>query len=371
MVRVPRRPDFLRMSHKIISIRNKHTGESVPFTNIEISSGVHMYSSRKESPKMCLYINGKHASKHTPYLISYECGTCHSHVEVGMSQIIRHLQKEKPRCRYCVNLEEEKRLNQSIFMSNKETNKDIITHVNISSLSKKELKSVYEKEFAEEIDHDEYYSYHLTEEEFQRLRHGIISISETVEYWPVWKCNNQMRYTAMTYNPVTDHIDKVYNLKCKCDVCDTIFPIKNLHSLKNKYKLLCKECSFCRFIFKKRSIVNLRGEKVVVQCKQEINFVYWCNENNIIVINGPKLKYVWKEINCTYHVDFELPEINWLIELKDNHCWHQRQVESGKWGAKENVAKAQKGKHFIVVYPKTWMEVAKDILREFKLKKIG
>jgi hypothetical protein len=286
-----------------------------------------------------------------------------------MSQIIRHLQKEKPRCRYCVNLEEEKRLAQSIFMSNRETKSVVHNTVQITSLSMKEMKSLYEKEFAEEMDPDEYYSYHLTEDEFQRLRHGIISLPEEVEYWPVWKCNNQMRYTAMTYNPITDHVDKVYNLKCKCEVCDTIFPIKNLHSLKNKYRLLCKECSFCRLIFKKRSIINLRGEKVVVQSKQEIKFVNWCNDNGIVVVNGPKLKYVWKEVNCTYHVDFELPEIDWLIELKDNHCWHQRQVENGKWGAKEAVARAQEGKHFIVVYPMTWMGVAKDILREIKNRK--
>ena len=28
-----------------------------------------------------------------------------------------------------------------------------------------------------------------------------------------------------------------------------------------------------------------------------------------------------------------------LIEIKDNHIWHKRQVESGKWDAKESSAK--------------------------------
>ena len=35
-----------------------------------------------------------------------------------------------------------------------------------------------------------------------------------------------------------------------------------------------------------------------------------------------------------YIVDFYIPCINTLIELKDDHCWHLEQIKNGIWKAK-------------------------------------
>ena len=337
MVTVPRKPDFLNM--QILEIRNLMDNSKVPFDKIEVVQGNHM---------RCLQLDGQHISKHHPYQVTYKCSYCESLVEVGITQVLRKIQKDKyPRCRYCKNIEAAKRVSK--------------TKVDKPVLTMRELKSHYEAEFKQDMDYDAYFSYHLTEEEFTRLHHAIVSIPAVVEYWPIWKSYNQMRYTAMFYNPVTDAVDKVYQLQCKCEVCDGTFPIKNLHSLKNKYKVMCKDCSLCRNTFKRRTMCNMLEEKVIVQSKQEINFVKWCNEHNVLVRNGPKLKYWWKEKEHIYHLDFELPELDWLIEIKDNHVWHKEQVDNGKWAAKEAVALAQE-KTFTIVYPNNWMRIAKQIL---------
>ena len=58
----------------------------------------------------------------------------------------------------------------------------------------------------------------------------------------------------------------------------------------------------------------------------------------IEIINGPKVKYFFDGKERTYSIDFELPKQHKLIEIKDNHIWHKKQVESGRWQKKENAA---------------------------------
>ena len=38
----------------------------------------------------------------------------------------------------------------------------------------------------------------------------------------------------------------------------------------------------------------------------------------------------------TYKIDFAIPKLKLLIEIKDNHIWHKEQVQSGKWDEKVN-----------------------------------
>ena len=52
-----------------------------------------------------------------------------------------------------------------------------------------------------------------------------------------------------------------------------------------------------------------------------------------------KIKYHFNNSEKIYKVDFEITKLSMLIEIKDNHVWHQNQVKSGKWMAKESSAK--------------------------------
>ena len=105
--------------------------------------------------------------------------------------------------------------------------------------------------------------------------------------------------------------------------------------------------------------------KINYQDQYEKRFIDWCVENGVQILNGPTIEYEWKEIPRKYKVDFELPAYKKLVELKDNHIWHKMQVESGKWGAKETIAKKwceEKGWEYRIVFPKTmssWKEELK------------
>ena len=93
------------------------------------------------------------------------------------------------------------------------------------------------------------------------------------------------------------------------------------------------------------------------QSKFELKFIRYCNEHKIDITNGPKVAYRMNNKNCTYKVDFAIPKIKTLIEIKDNHIWHREQVTSGKWGEKikgvdNYIITSSMYSNFKVIFPK-------------------
>ena len=131
------------------------------------------------------------------------------------------------------------------------------------------------------------------------------------------------------------------NITYKCENCDKPF-LSNTSRLPkpklNNYKILCRECSLCNKIFKIRNILNICNNKIVYQSKQELDLINFCNKNNILIENVPKLKYYFENKTRTYSVDFFIPSLKILIELKDYHIWHKNEVIYGKWACKEKAA---------------------------------
>ena len=62
--------------------------------------------------------------------------------------------------------------------------------------------------------------------------------------------------------------------------------------------------------------------------------LYFCNENNIIILDGKKINYLFQDNKKTYKIDFYLPEFNIDLEIKAEHIWHKKQIENGIWSAK-------------------------------------
>ena len=101
------------------------------------------------------------------------------------------------------------------------------------------------------------------------------------------------------------------------------------------------------------------------QSVPERRFIEWCEDNNISIKNGPKVTYNFREKQHVYRVDFELTHNKLLIEIKDNHCWHKEQVESGKFQAKESAAKEWckiNNYKYHVIFPKTLQKLKDSIL---------
>lgn len=365
-----------KLVKNVISIENKKTNITLEYDKIECIKHSSIYSNTKNSIYK-LKINDKIISRNNPYNVKYFCITCDRIITSSLSNLARKMNENKTECRSCKEYNQEKRSKQSSFMTEyykngcvkKNTLKTVLSTSDIIEISNKEfnnMKSTFVKS---------YFKKHLKKEEFQTLKSKILSFQNNkfndiskFEYYSHIKCYNQTQFNPMLYDKENDKFEKPDYIKFKCDICNSQFINRDLYIRKNKYKTLCQTCSFCNYSFKIRKSTNVLNDKISYQSKLELNFINFCNENNILVKDGPKLNYIWNNKKCKYIVDFYLPKLKLLVELKGNHIWHRKQVENGKWDAKINIVneKIKNGiyKEYMVIFTNEFENKTKIILNK-------
>ena len=331
-------------------------------------------------------------TRNNHYNITYKCIKCNSIHKVALNNILRKINKNITNCKICKEYYELKRYNQSNRMKqyyykiNNNIKDDEIQDNSIieikllDKLNNDKLRfSEYDTEFQEN-----YFKRNMNEVEFEYIRKKIISIhnrkfimNDDFIYYPCVSISNQTRFSPYLYSKTNNNIEKIVNIEFICENCNNIFFTKDLHSHKNKIKALCKDCNFTNNIFKIRTYKNLANETICYQSKFELKFIRYCNENKILLINGPKIKYNNSNNTkiSTYRIDFAIPKLNLLIEIKDNHIWHKEQIKNGKWDDKvkgvENFLQNKMEynnivyKNYIIIYPKNYIVECKNILNEY------
>lgn len=230
------------------------------------------------------------------------------------------------------------------------------------------LFNEYDDDFKEN-----YFKKHLTEDDYKRLSKNIKSlqngkhiIDDNLEYWAIFKTNNQMLFSSVFYDKVNDMIVRAHQPIVQCDNCQQVWRAKSIEKFKNCYKILCQDCIFCNKTFKIRSTKNHVNQPILYQSQLELKFINWCKNNNITVINGPSIMYEFEGKQRKYKIDFQIGSI--LIEIKDNHIWDKRQLESGMWKAKEDAVQNEiiKGmyKEYHIITPRNWMLKLKSLLNK-------
>ena len=345
----------LKILNNIIEIMKDNIPIEIKSIKLEFSSN--KYSSKKNSIYH-ITLNDKHLSKRDAFNIKYKCITCESIHIVGTTQFLRKINKCSYRCSSCGS--------GSICV-----NKD---EKQIVPLSLKEQKEESDKLFYEYDDDfkNTYYSYHLTNEDYTRISKNIISLQngkykiEDLEYWSVFKTNNQMLFSSVFYDNTNNLIIKANQPILQCDNCNNNWRAKTLEKYKNCHKILCSSCTLCNKTFKIRTTKNCINDIILYQSKLELNFINWCNNNSIIVMNGPALSYVFQDIERKYKVDFMIKDL--LIEIKDNHIWYKNDIKSGKHEAKINAVKEaiKNGnyKEYYLITPDIWVNTLKTIKQQ-------
>ena len=366
----------------IFSIINKKTNEEIELNKIKIDNIVDNYSNTKVPIYRFLY-NNVIIKKNNDYQVKYKCIKCDSIRDTLLNNVLRKINKNIVRCYICKELEECKRQNQSKFMVDTYKNHGkIISKIrenkNITLLEKlridNEIFMNYDDDFKEN-----YFKRNLTYEEFEYLRPKILSIQNKkfvldsdLVYYPTVSISNQTRFCSYLYSLSRNSLEKIHNIILKCDNCETLFISKNLHSHKNRIKSFCTDCNLTNNIFKIRCYNNIANEKILYQSKFELKFIRYCNENKIYLINGPKINYIFNNNIKTYRIDFAIEKIKTLIEIKDNHCWHLDNLNSGKWdakveGVKKFIEEQDEYNNFIIIFPKSYVKITKEILESYYL----
>jgi hypothetical protein len=338
----------------------------IKIDNISIEFSTNKYASKKNAVWRII-LNDKNISKHNSFKFTYLCATCNAKHIIGTTHMLRKINKCSLRCDSCKNVENDKCKNQSIFMkkymNGEITKKEPIPK--ITDIFEKKNNSI--KSF-DDMDDDfkkNYFSFHLTNEDYERIKKNIISFQngkytdlENIEYWAIYNSTNQMNFTHIMFDKKENILFKPHQPILKCDVCENTWRAKSIERFKNTLKITCKDCTCVNKTFKIRKYKNINNENIIYQSKLELKFINWCNNSGLLIYNGPKIKYFHNNKELTYKVDFMYKNI--LIEIKDDHIWHKNDIKSGKWNAKETSVNEliNKGiyKEFIMITPRNWME---------------
>lgn len=271
------------------------------------------------------------------FKVTYKC-LCGN---ISTIHLKKFLAKKTIVCSKCRETEE-KRKNHSILLRTKNFKEKIHKKV-FEKIEDKINKSIKEfnLESAEFIRN--FYDKNLTIAEYNNIKdkivgvNGISVLDKKIEFVPIMRIGNQTKYSQYI---LIDGIETPFkNIKFKCDNCGDNFNTSRRPKEKiNNKKILCQTCYFCNKIFKIRKYITIFGDELLYQSNLEKKFIEMCEKNNIKIFNGFKIDYFFKNKKRKYRVDFYLPEYKILIEIKDNHVWHRKQLDSGMWGAKQLAA---------------------------------
>lgn len=333
-----------KLIESIIRVENKNTGDSIDFSSLRLVKHVSMYSNTK-IPIYKLELNGKILSRYTRYKTTYKCITCDAEQTVNLGNIPRKANEGKVRCYKCKELDPDKRLMQSKFMTNTYQKHGrvrpkpklvIITtgqyNIQVSQIEFNRMSVAFK---------EAYFKRHFTLGEFEILRSRIVSIHNgrytniaNLVYCPHIIIHNQTKFNPYLYDPSIQKFIKPEYITYRCDVCHGLFTNRDLYIQKGRTKLLCNDCNLCNNVYKVRPMENIEGTRITYQSKMELEFINFSAQYNIVVENGPNLEYTWNNGSHKYRVDFYIPKLNALVEIKAEHCWHKKQIENGKWQAK-------------------------------------
>lgn len=352
------RENILKSIYEFI---DKKSNEKIEIQSKELIFESSKYSSTKENIWHVI-INGIKLKKTSEYIIGYNCLYCNSNNYISTTSFLRKIRNNKTFCSNC-----------RIEKLNSEDNKE-------KKLSHEEIHNLSLDEFNKQSDEfkNAYLLNHLTEEDYERIKSKIKSYSngtlnkmDNYEFWSIYKVNNQMKYSSVLYDKINKVIFKANQPIIKCDNCDKEWRAKTLDKLKNAYKALCPDCSLCNKTFKIRTTKNILNNTILYQSKLEMKFINWCKSLNIVINNGPNIKYNFEDKEKIYRVDFMIEDV--LIEIKDNHIWHKNELLSGKFDAKLNAVKQyiidNNLKKYYLINPNNWKQMTKEI--EIYLKKLN
>jgi len=337
-------PTLDQYKSAIVSLHNGTSNIDSKSHDIQLRLQAHMFSNTK-IPAPRLLINSELVPVCNKYTITYNCLHCHVAKTIRLILFLRKVKNNVIYCNDCKNSDPDKRREHVAFMTGKRLPPTRVAKWTKKSVNDKVSESIKMFNSEDTVFKMSYYNTHLSDEEFETIRTRIISVGKDLltdlsgwNYVSAFRVYNQTKYTPMLVNLSLNKIQKPHYIKWSCDQCKQEFVNRDLETQKNKKRLLCGECGFSNRIFKIKSKETPWGA-IRYQSKYELNFIEWCIEKNIRVLTGPDIRYLWKKKSKTYKVDFQLPDHKRLIELKDNHIWHKRQVESGLWLAKETCAK--------------------------------
>jgi len=315
------------LENGIISLFDKF-GNKIDFDRKELKYYKSKYSSVPKDT-LTLFIDDKPLVnlRDNKYHVSFKCN-CGNISKIHLS---KYLKKDKMSCCKCRENEEKIEWHKKYFEMKRN---------GMERGNKKRGKTViYDFDNESEEFKKKYFERNLTEEEFSEIKHLIYSVDGVVvkdknfDFLIAEPCFNAKKYSQAI--KIDGKVIKLKNINIICCKCGEIFHITR--QLKEHYRngnFYCKPCVFTNFTFSRKK----HESGLMYQSNEELKFINRCIENGIKIENGLKIPYFFNGKMHVYNSDYFLPDLKIIIEIKDNHIWHKKQIESGKWIEKEKSA---------------------------------
>jgi len=348
-----------RIINNITKITDNH-GNKIQLANsgIQIEFNDNKYSAKKLAV-WNIYLNGKRIKKSDNYIFEYTCVSCHSRQLLSPIALIRKVNKCATTCIECM--------------------RHPVLGQTPKTLSYVEKRDAAIKEF-NALDDDYksvYFQNHLTPEEYLRISSNIVGFQngkitdfENIEYWPIYNSTTQLSFTHIMYNTQTQTVFKPHQPIMECTNCNKHWRAKTLEKFKNCHKIYCPQCSNTRNTeLRYLTTRNINNSQIVYSTMHQKKFAEWCNNNGILVNNGPIINYEFAGQVKTYRIGFLVGNI--LIDTKDN-IWERDEKPSARWQAKETATRSLIADgcydEYIIITPKTWITNIKYLKHKINQK---
>lgn len=229
----------------------KKNGDEIQLNTFQVIDG-----------EMCL--DGIRVSRKNTHRICYECPNCQKDNVIHLPLFIRKVQKNALTCKHCQG-----------FVSMEDECND-------------EFKF-------------EYYKHQLTLEEFERIRHLIVSFQNdkfsdlsNFEYKPIIKIENQKKYVPQLYDTERQVYEEIRNVVFKCEKCENQFVSQELSLQKNKYKIWCPNCTRPKKELVIHSMKNVNDVIVYYRNAHELKFLVAMRNAGIPVVNDVDIPFCYR-----------------------------------------------------------------------------
>lgn len=236
--------------------------------------------------EMC--INGVRISRKNTYKICYTCQGCDKKNIIRLPLFVRKVYKNSLTCKHC-----------------------------------RDYMSLEGKEECNDEFKFEYYKKQLTFDEFERLKHLIVSfqhdkfsdISKFI-YNPIVKIDHQKKYVPMLYDTERRVYEEIRHVVFKCEKCTNLFVCQELSLQKNKYKIWCKNCTHPKKTLNIHSTKNINGDIIYYRNTYELMFLLKMTKHGILVKNDESIPF------C-----FAIPNFSRLVEIRHKKKYGEQQSD--------------------------------------------
>lgn len=259
-----------------------------------------------------LVYDGEKIRRKNNYIVSFNCMSCNRENIVNLNNFARKIEKNNKSCFNC-------------------DHNDNNNNNNIGNINK--FKSIDDKIINDKTAYFEmplrkrllYENKLMTPSHFENIKRYIISYNndkfsdiDYTMYVPYYRPTESTKYfEPCFFDRNSDIVSRAINIKMWCHHCKHHFKIDSIRNVKKQFPIYCKMCEIKFGNIKPKFECNIVGQNVMFKTKMQHKFIKYCNNNEIVVFNGPNDITLYGVEGDTY-IDFYIPGCKTYIDVVGN-----------------------------------------------------